>query len=97
MSDSRVSHSDVLGRAGLLRAWACKNLEPSPNPLSGLGLGLGLYTDIGVLGVHPAYLGIASEIRQLTASSWFLHYAKAWWAFFFSFQIQYTCFTSFEP
>ena len=52
---------------------------------AGLGLGPGLYTDIGVLGVHPAYLGIASEIRQLTASSWLLHYAKAWWASFFSF------------
>ena len=71
------------GPGSKAQAWACKNVEPSPSPLSGLGLGLGLYTDIGVLGVHPAYLGIVSEIRQLTASSWLLHYAKAWWAFLF--------------
>ena len=28
-------NSDVLGQARLLRAWACKNVEPSPSPFSG--------------------------------------------------------------
>ena len=59
-------------------------LVPASDVLGRAGLKRpGLYTDIGVLGVHPVYLGIASEVRQLTASSWLLHYAKAWWASFF--------------
>ena len=51
-----------LGPAGML--------SPAQAHLVGWAwAGLGLYTDIGVLGVHPAYLGIVSEIGQLTASS----------------------------